>query len=339
MTTELTNNQSEETLLLLRTLMPQGSSKEEMQLFANVCTRTKLDPFARQIYPMKRWDSVKRCEVLSFQISIDGFRVVAERNGNYAGQVGPHWCAEDGVWKDVWLSAQAPHAARVGVLRKDFKEPLFSVAKYTEYAQKTKDGKIVSMWEKMAANQIAKCAEALALRRAFPNDLSGFYSVDEMAQATQATTEEPTKQENKPAKNNSAKLLEQITGPVLAPTEQTTPEEDAEIAPFTASSGPQEEKLDSPKRPAFTDSVTEEVRDKICEAINEGLVSIEAPNKAQFIAVLAIHGMTKKEMPEKCMSYMSHNFKKSKWDELDAKEKTKTMKDAIAGLLNDPVLL
>lgn len=340
MTTELAQNQSNETMLLLRTLMPQGSTKEEMQLFSNVCERTKLDPFARQIYPMKRWDGIKKCEVLSFQISIDGFRVIAERNGNYAGQTGPHWCGDDGIWKDVWLSPAAPKAARVGVLRKDFKEPIYSVAKFDEYAQKTKDGRLVSMWEKMAANQIAKCAEALALRRAFPNDLSGLYTADEMAQATKATEEQETKTE--PAaeqpKNSSAKLLAQISSPTK---EVDREEEEAIEATFIPSAGPREpEKESQPtKEPKYVDSVSEEVRQKINEALAEDLISLTKPNKAHFIAILAIHGLTKKEMPEKAGIYMTHRFGKNKWDELDDNEKRMTMRDAVAGLLNEPVLL
>jgi hypothetical protein len=76
-----------------------------------------------------------------------------------------------------------PSAAKVGVWRRGFREPVWGIALFDEYKQTKSDGKLNSMWAKMGANQIAKCAESLALRKAFPRDLSGMYSKEEMAQA------------------------------------------------------------------------------------------------------------------------------------------------------------
>jgi phage recombination protein Bet len=182
----VTEHFNREEIEIIKKTICVGAPDPVLNLFIMQCKRTGLDPFSRQIYSVQRdkrfknkegnWDKEK---VWTTQVSIDGFRLNAHRTNLYAGQKPVQWCGKDGIWKDVWTSSEYPFAAKVGVIRKDFSEPLFAIAKWSSYAIGT-DNNVLAMWKKMPDHMLAKVAEALALRQAFPHELSGLYTSDEM---------------------------------------------------------------------------------------------------------------------------------------------------------------
>lgn len=163
---------SNEQIQIMKKTVAAGVSDAEFFFFLEVCKARNLNPFNREIY------AIPRGQKMTIQVSIDGMRILAERSGKYRGQIGPDFCGPDGRWRDCWLSDEPPVAARVGVLREDFERPIYAVARYKAYAQPNNP-----LWKSMPEVMLQKCAESLALRKAFPQNTAGLYTNEEMMQA------------------------------------------------------------------------------------------------------------------------------------------------------------
>lgn len=167
---------------ILKRTVAAGVTTEEFYFFLEVCKARGLNPFNREIY------AIPRKGKMTIQVGIDGFRLLAERSGKYRGQLGPYFCGPDGVWRDEWIEDGPPVAAKVGIKRPDFDETMWAVARYKSYVQ-IKDGRPTESWEKFPDILIAKCAEALCIRKTYPAEVAGLYIHEEMMQSDRSQSE------------------------------------------------------------------------------------------------------------------------------------------------------
>lgn len=182
-------------LQTIKDMYCKNLTEEEIVIFMHICQRTKLDPFAKQIYAVKRKDTKLGKDVMTVQTGIDGYRLIAERTGKYAPGKEPSF--QYNAKGDI-VSA----TSYVMKLTPDGKwHEVAATAHWNEYCQ-SYNGKPSGFWAKMPHGQISKCAEALALRKAFPADLSGVYTKEEMEQQIETVEAEvvnaaPSKPEKK----------------------------------------------------------------------------------------------------------------------------------------------
>lgn len=164
---------------LLKNTLAKNATDNELKLFLYQCEKTGLDPFARQIYFIK--DNNGKVMI---QASIDGLRLVAQRSGEYAGQDEPEWGVTEE--KEQFAKISVYKFSKSGERYK----AAVGVAFWSEYCPmitdyKTQQKKPSYMWSKMPRTMLAKVAEALALRKAFPQELSGIYTTEEMEQSVE----------------------------------------------------------------------------------------------------------------------------------------------------------
>lgn len=164
-------NWTREKIDLLKRTICKDATDDEFMIFMAAVKRTGFDPFIRQIHAVKRWDSKDNKSVMAIQIGIDGFRLQAERSGKYAG-------SDDAIFDDE----SKPSRATVTVWKLlDGQRCAFTgTARWDEYYPGDKQG---FMWKQKPCVMLSKCAEALALRKAFPAELSGLYAPEEIEKA------------------------------------------------------------------------------------------------------------------------------------------------------------
>lgn len=184
-------NFTTEQINLIKSQIAPKATDDELKLFLNQCKRTGLDPFARQIYAIHRnqWNADKKMyeNKMSIQTSIDGFRVIAERSGDYAGQDEPVFNEVDGKLISCKVTVYRFKSAQKYAIPTRYAAAV-GVAYWDEFKQVGKDGKETSLWAKMPHTMLSKVAEAIALRKAYPQDLSGLYTGEEMAQSENGIT-------------------------------------------------------------------------------------------------------------------------------------------------------
>lgn len=170
---------------ILKNSMCKGVSDEEFEVFLMACTKTQLDPFMKQIYavPRKfRKPDGSYGNSITIQTGIDGYRLIAERTERYAPGPEPTYVHDD---KGNLISA----TAYIKKQTKDGTWHTVSASAYLdEYMQtfadrQTGEKKPTGLWINMPKTMLAKCAEAQALRKAFPAEMSGVYTKEEMQQA------------------------------------------------------------------------------------------------------------------------------------------------------------
>lgn len=154
---------------LIKSVVAKDATDDELKLFLYQAQRTGLDPLAKQLYFQKHRNNKTGKDQMTIITAIDGYRLIAARTGLHAGTDDPVFDDEDKPSK-----ASVTVYKLVGGIR----APFTATARWNEYVPQHN-----FMWNKMPCLMLGKCAEALALRKAFPAELSGLYVAEEMHQA------------------------------------------------------------------------------------------------------------------------------------------------------------
>ena len=176
---------SRDEIELLKRTVARGTSDDEFKLFLWVCAKHKLDPLTRQLHCVMRWSNKHHKDdkgqwvggnQMTIQTGIDGYRALAGRDHSDFGGCDEPEFEFDGEQKKI------PTMARIRLWKKDLEHPIVGVAYWDEYAPKDLSADNAFFWKKMPKHMLAKCAEALALRKGYP-ELANIFTNEEMHQA------------------------------------------------------------------------------------------------------------------------------------------------------------
>jgi phage recombination protein Bet len=164
---------------VIKDVIARGASDTELKMFIAMAQKLGLDPLSKQIHCVKRRARLadgSYGDAMTIVVGIDGYRLVADRTQRYCPGKAPTYEYDD----DGRVTSATAYVLK---LAGGAWHEVSAIAFWDEYAQTNKDGQPTAMWAKMPRLMLAKCAEALVLRRAFPAELSGVYTDDEMQQA------------------------------------------------------------------------------------------------------------------------------------------------------------
>ncbi len=163
-----TFNPTREQIELIKTTICRGASDNELQLFMATAQRLGLDPFAKQIYAIFRFSKQEQRKVMCIQLSVDGYRLAADRTGCYApgSPTEYHYDGSKLVWARAYVKKFASGTWH------DIPETAY----YDEFYNEDN-----SLWDSKPRVMLSKCAEVRALKRAFPIELGNVVEVVEEA--------------------------------------------------------------------------------------------------------------------------------------------------------------
>lgn len=171
---------SSEKIDLVRRTVAKDATNDELALFLHQAHRTGLDPLSRQIH-FSKYKANNGTARMSIITGIDGYRLVADRTGKYAGS--DDYRFDDGVDQYTHMQSKKPPVTATATVYKLVGAQRVAFTATAAWSSYVPPSGRDFMWQKMPYLMLGKCAEALALRKAFPAELSGLYVREEMEQA------------------------------------------------------------------------------------------------------------------------------------------------------------